>query len=240
MIHRAGIGNRRSVATAGLLLALLTAAGCSYGQRVPPARQSPSPAFGGVYHTVERGQTLWRIARTYEVDLETLQWVNDIDDVTNLRVGRVIFIPGAQTVRNVLPFVPEEEVPVAGAPVAMIWPLKGRLSSGYGPRGRRKHKGVDIPARKGTPVKAAAKGKVAYSGNGMRGYGKVIVLKHDDDLSTVYAHNSALLTSMGEWVEQGQVIARVGSTGRSTGPHLHFEVRVRGVARDPLEYLPSP
>jgi murein DD-endopeptidase MepM/ murein hydrolase activator NlpD len=165
--------------------------------------------------------------------------VNDVEDVRDLRVGRILFIPGATSVLDVVPVKPEDEIPPSVAKIQIVWPLMGRETSGFGPRGKRHHDGVDIAAPRGTPVKAAAGGKVVYSGSGMRGYGKVVVLKHENELSTVYAHNSALLVRMGEKVDKGQVIARVGSTGRATGPHLHFEVRRRGVPEDPMGYLPS-
>jgi len=192
-----------------------------------------------VYHKVEKGQTLWRISRSYDVDLETLQWVNDIEDVTQIKTGRMIFIPGASMTLKIKPFIKGEGKP-SKTVLILQWPLKSRISSTYGPRNGKKHYGLDMAAKTGVPVKAAATGRVAYSGNGMRGYGKVIVLKHSDDLSTVYAHNSKLLVSMGERVKRGQIIARVGATGRVTGPHLHFEVRRRGVPEDPLDFLPSP
>ena len=195
--------------------------------------------FGGVYHKVEAGQTLWRIASTYKVDLETLQWVNDVEDVTDLRVGRVLFIPGVDKVMAVAPYRPGDETPSRNR-ISIIWPMRGRTSSHYGPRGDRKHQGIDLAAPTGTPVKASANGKVAYSGDGMKGYGKVVVIKHASELSTVYAHNSKLLVRMGERVKQGQMIARVGQTGWATGPHLHFEVRRRGVAENPMDFLPTP
>ena len=196
--------------------------------------------FGGVYHVVEKGMTLWRIARGYGVDLETLQWVNAIEDVTDIPVGMRIFIPGAGKVLHLKPYRPGE-IPTPRPPqaVAIMWPLNAAPSSAYGPRRGRRHEGIDLPRPKGTPISAAANGRVVYSGQGMKGYGKVIVVKHNEDISTVYAHNSKNLVRMGERVKQGQVIARVGSTGRATGPHLHFEVRRRGVAEDPLRYLPK-
>ncbi|MDF1536775.1 MAG: LysM peptidoglycan-binding domain-containing M23 family metallopeptidase [bacterium] len=195
--------------------------------------------FGGVYHEVKAGQTLWRIATTYRVDLETLQWVNDVEDVTDLRIGRILFVPGVNKVMEIEPYRPGDEIP-SSQKISIIWPMSGRTSSRYGPRGDRDHQGIDLAAATGTPVKAAAEGKVAYSGDGMKGYGKVVVIKHASELSTVYAHNSKLLVRMGERVEQGQVIARVGQTGWATGPHLHFEVRRRGVPEDPMDFLSAP
>jgi murein DD-endopeptidase MepM/ murein hydrolase activator NlpD len=90
----------------------------------------------------------------------------------------------------------------------------------------------------GTPVHAAAGGKVIYSGDQVRGYGNMVVLRHDGDLVTVYAHNSVLLVHTGDTVALGQEIARVGDTGRSTAPHLHFEVRRGESPRDPMQFLP--
>ncbi len=205
------------------------------------SEQNAAPQqYTGVYHEVKPGDTLWRIAKTYGVDLETLQWVNDVEDVTDLRIGRVLFIPGAERLLEIIPFTPEEEAPPLIKKIGVLWPIKGRLTSRFGMRGKRMHEGIDLAAPKGTPVHAAAAGKVVYSGAGMKGYGKVVVVKHGSEFSTVYAHNSSLLVKMGERVEEKQVIARVGSTGWATGPHLHFEVRRRGVPEDPLEYLPAP
>ena len=100
----------------------------------------------------------------------------------------------------------------------------------------RMHEGIDIAVPSGTPVHAAAAGTVIYAG-WMTGYGNLVVLDHGNGLATAYAHNSSLLVSVGQHVSQGQTISLSGSTGHSTGPHVHFEVRVNGVAVDPLLYL---
>jgi murein DD-endopeptidase MepM/ murein hydrolase activator NlpD len=122
--------------------------------------------------------------------------------------------------------------------VTLSWPLgEPVLTSAFGARDGRRHEGIDLGAPKGTPVLAACAGHVLYAG-GMRGYGKMIVLQHEGDLLTVYAHSSALLVKAGQKISAGQAIARVGQTGRATGPHLHFEVRRRQIPQDPLEYLP--
>ena len=218
--------------------ALILSLGCALPKPYRPAEKISPRDFGGIYHVVEKGQTLWRISRAYGVDLETLQWVNNIDDVTSIPVGKKLFIPGADEVKKVIPYRPGEADPLVSAPAVLFtWPLRARLSSGFGPRRNRDHHGVDIPAPKGTEFVASAGGKVVYSGNGMRGYGEVIVIKHPGDLSTVYAHNSVNMVRLGDRVAKGQVIGRVGRTGRTTGPHLHFEIRKRGVAQNPLKYL---
>jgi len=122
-----------------------------------------------------------------------------------------------------------------GAPLA--WPLQGVLYGRYGVRGGRRHDGIDIAAPEGTPVLAAAAGRVIYAGE-QAGYGALVILKHDDGLVTLYAHNSRVLVSEGERVRSGQPISRVGETGRTTGPHLHFEVREGTRPRNPLLFLP--
>ncbi len=124
---------------------------------------------------------------------------------------------------------------------SFIWPVSGRITSYFGGRenfGQKDyHSGLDIAVPHGTRVKAADGGKVTFAG--WRGsYGKLVIITHDDGTKTYYGHNSALDVSAGERVYQGQTIARVGSTGRSTGPHCHFEVRVNGSATNPLNYLP--
>jgi murein DD-endopeptidase MepM/ murein hydrolase activator NlpD len=118
----------------------------------------------------------------------------------------------------------------------LIWPVNGPVTSGFGIRWGRMHEGIDIAAPSGTPIAAAAAGSAIYAG-WMSGYGNLVVIDHGGGLATAYAHCSAILVTVGQQVSQGDTIALVGSTGHSTGPHLHFEVRVNGVAVDPLLYL---
>ena len=118
----------------------------------------------------------------------------------------------------------------------LIWPCDGVVVSGFGMRWGRMHEGIDIGCAYGTPNRAAASGTVIYAG-WLGGYGNLVVVDHGNGLSTAYAHASSILVSVGQSVSQGQTVSLVGSTGHSTGPHLHFEVRVNGIAVDPLPYL---
>lgn len=121
-----------------------------------------------------------------------------------------------------------------------IWPTKGVLTSGYGWRWGRMHRGIDIAADVGTPIYAAASGKVAYAGWNSGGYGYMVEIEHADGSMTRYAHNNRLLVQTGQQVEQGQQISEMGSTGYSTGPHLHFEIHPNGDgAVNPMAYLPN-
>ena len=123
-----------------------------------------------------------------------------------------------------------------------LWPAKGKLTSGFGNRknplgwGSRFHQGIDIANSSDTDILAAGKGVVAFSGT-KSGYGKVIIINHGNEFNTLYAHNQKLLANVGDRVEKGQVIGKMGSTGRSTGCHLHFEVHKNGNPINPLEVL---
>ena len=118
----------------------------------------------------------------------------------------------------------------------LIWPCDGVVVSGFGMRWGRMHEGIDIGCAYGTPNRAAASGTVIYAG-WLGGYGNLVVVDHGNGLSTAYAHASSILVGVGQAVSQGQTVSLVGSTGNSSGPHLHFEVRVNGTAVDPLGYL---
>ena len=208
-------------------------------------------------HHVQAGQTLWRISRTYQVPLEVLLRANALDDPTQLVAGSALWIPGAP---RELPVPPAELQPAArvapprrhspstipragGRPLdpaargePFAWPAPGVLISGFGSRERDDHLGIDLACPAGTPIRAADDGVVLFSGE-QRGYGKLVLIAHEGDVVTVYAHNERNLVSPGERVARGEEIARVGQTGNATGPHLHFEVRVGTQPRDPLGFL---
>jgi murein DD-endopeptidase MepM/ murein hydrolase activator NlpD len=119
----------------------------------------------------------------------------------------------------------------------LVWPVRGRVTSEYGWRWGRMHQGIDIAAPTGTAIIAAKRGVVIQAGQ-MGGYGNVVIIDHGGGFSTVYAHQSRIVARSGQSVEQRQIIGYVGSTGHSTGPHLHFETRVNGSAQNPRRYLP--
>lgn len=124
---------------------------------------------------------------------------------------------------------------------AWRWPTNSVVvTSRFGTRGGDHHDGIDLRANTGTPISAAGDGQVIYSGNKIRGYGKMVVIRHEGRLSSIYAHNSKLYVKSGQNVRRGQAIALSGNTGHSSGPHLHFEVREGVTAVDPMLLLPSP
>ena len=120
--------------------------------------------------------------------------------------------------------------------ISLARPVSGTITSRFGLRGRGTHTGLDIANNVGTPIKAAAAGTVTYSG--WKGsYGNLVIISHGNGVQTYYAHCNSLYVTAGQYVSQGQTISTVGSTGNSTGPHLHLEIRVNGVAQNPQNYL---
>jgi murein DD-endopeptidase MepM/ murein hydrolase activator NlpD len=123
------------------------------------------------------------------------------------------------------------------SPTGFIWPVHGVLTSGYGPRWGRMHTGIDIGARAGTPIVASKTGEVIFAGR-LGGYGNCVVVDHGEGVATLYAHQSRIGASEGQLLNQGDVLGWVGSTGHSTGNHLHFEIRIDTHPRNPRPYLP--
>jgi murein DD-endopeptidase MepM/ murein hydrolase activator NlpD len=229
--------------------------------KAAPARTPPIPMAGseyheepevvGVVHLVRKGETVYRIARAYGLAPADLLEENGIVDPKQVAIGTELFVPGATRVVGLdettgsgggkgvtaAPPDPEPERPASAVKAKLAWPLKGVLYGRYGVRSGRRHDGIDVSAPEGTPIAAAAPGTVIFAGE-QSGYGSILILRHEGGLVTLYAHCSALLVDEAAVVKAGQVIARVGQTGRSSGPHLHFEVREGTRPRNPLLFLP--
>ncbi len=200
-----------------------------------PGLETPSstPKSSGDYHIVKKGETLYRISRMYDMKVDELKRLNDLKS-DNIEIGQKLMVRGERC--EIVEKTPPPPVNVQ-KPQGIISPLKGRITSKFGIRAGKPHKGLDIAAPIGEPISAVMDGKVAFAGR-QRGYGNVVIIEHKDYIMTVYAHNDANLVRLGDSVKKGQPIATVGNTGKSTGPHLHFEYRVQGKAIDPLTVLP--
>ena len=233
----------------GAALCALALASASLPACAPRSAISPPNSVqrsAGFYHIVRPGENLFRIGKAYDVPYEELARRNGIRDPRELRVGQKIFVPRATRQLPVEVITPGEpinsgrngsEAPNADGSL-FLWPVKGSLNSGFGPRGASFHDGVDIGAPEGTPIHVVEKGQVIYSDE-LRGYGNIVIVRHEGGIVSVYAHNQVNLVHEGQRVARGEIIARVGSTGRVTGPHLHFEIRKNNLAQDPLRYLPQ-
>ncbi|MGE5416772.1 MAG: peptidoglycan DD-metalloendopeptidase family protein [Acidobacteriota bacterium] len=192
------------------------------------------PGSGERLHRLEKGQTLWDIARAYQITTDELVKANpELKDPQRLHIGQVIKIPGS---KGYTPIVSPQ--PASRSLQSMFsWPVLGVITSKFGWRKKfGNHHGLDIACPLNTPIKAASSGIVSFAGM-RRIYGKMVMIKHRNGVETVYAHASKLLVKEGQRVRRGQVIARVGVTGRTTGPHVHFEVHRNGTAINPLRKL---
>ena len=217
----------------------------------------PSPRL----HTVVAGDTVNEISQHFQVAMNELVRLNDLPPPYTIIVGQKLRLPAgrpataalsqAQTRTKVgatqksaikLSSKPRRGPALARPPTrasaTFAWPTGGRVISGFGPKGKGLHNdGINILAPRGAAVKAAENGIVAYSGNELRGFGNLLLIKHSDGFMSAYAHNEQLLVARGEVVKRGQTVARVGSSGNVTTPQLHFELRKGKRAVDPKRYL---
>ena len=197
----------------------------------------------GLRYQVKPGDNLYRISKAYGVPVTELARENDIKDTSRIEVGTTLVVPHATRdlpVQMITPDRSRADRPsdVPSGTTAFAWPVtRGLLSSRFGTRGEGHHDGVDISCPEGTPVRAARSGRVLYADT-LRGYGNLIILEHDGGWATVYAHNRENRAQVGQAVKQGDVIAAVGESGKTSGPNLHFEVRKDNVACNPLFFLP--
>jgi len=201
----------------------------------------------GVRHAVARGENLASIAKQYGVTTSDIMSANDLANANQIKIGQQLIIPGANKAaaasgvasvsrqsRSLAAIITGQGAsaePVAGS--KMNWPVRGTITQYYSWR----HNGLDIANKTGTPIYAAAAGTVTEATWNAGGYGYYIIIDHGGGLKTRYAHLSKFATRVGDQVAKGQNIGFVGSTGNSTGPHLHFEVMVYGRRYNPFSYL---
>ncbi len=233
-----------------------------------------------VYHTVQKGQTLYTISKVYGVDKIYLARINKISDPTQLRIGTRIYIPGASVKKRVpvtvthithppkpkpkktvkpavtktkkrppikkpkkraVKKVVKKTAPSKKAPVGkgtFIWPVKGKLVKKFNSRSSVGSKGIEVSARNGTPVSSAAAGKVIYSGDGISGYGNLLIVRHDDSFFTIYGYNRKNLVEEGAFVSKGEKIALSGKPPSGGVPRIYFEIRYGKKPVNPISYLP--
>ncbi len=210
---------------------------------IRPGDQLNILPVNGVLHTVTRGDTLTSLASRFKVSVDDIVNYKDngLSDATaSLVVGSKLVIPGGTK-----PFAMQQVVAYSGSGAAPTsaklgsgifgWPVSGSITQRYWSG----HRAIDIGAWIGSPVKSADSGYVAVAATGWNtGYGNFVIVDHGNGFSTLYAHLSSIYVRKGENIARGQQIGAVGTTGNSTGPHLHFEIRYHGVQRNPLSYLP--
>ena len=238
--------------------------GISENSVLTEGQQVRFPSVKGVLYKIKEGETLWDISSANDVDVQEIASANSIDSPDKLKIGQEIIIPGVDKVNvraaaltakvnsrtsgtsNVKPTniqLASRGTSAAGSSsTGFIWPLRGVITSYFGTRvdpisGKPAyHEGIDIAAPTGTDIKAATNGTVIYSG-WKNDYGNYIKMSNGNGIETYYSHNSKNLVSVGQRVSKGEVIAKVGSTGRATGPHVEFGITKNGKAVNPLSYL---
>jgi len=199
------------------------------------------------YHRAVKGDSFQALAEHYSVPVESIARFNS-QLAGGLKPGQKVYIPFEESADWDAEFYEDSDRKVASVDpadigkVTFLWPVKGRVSSRFGRRvmhgrGRHFHEGIDIAARKGTPVKAARSGHVVYATSRIPGYGNMVIVQHPDKYSTVYAHLTKIGVKKGQFVTRGQQVGTVGRTGRATGHHLHFEVRAKRQPVDPTPLM---
>jgi LysM repeat protein len=223
-----GIANKYHIT----LDALISMNGITDARRIYTGARLRVPNISGIVHTVAKGDSIGSIASRYGISVTAILDANDLGSST-IHPGQALFIPGARMSSSELKKALGELV---------MWPIRGPLSSGFGYRPnpftglRTFHNGLDIVAPLGTPIKAAMDGRVADTGYNSI-YGNYVILSHADGYQTLYGHMSKVFVRKGASLAQGEILGAVGTTGYSTGPHLHFSVFRRGCAINPLKLL---
>jgi len=255
---------RCAVAAVAALLVVLIPSGCGSGRPAPVYEGFGGPVPAG-YYRIRSGDTLSRIAARHGVDVETLIRWNHLGDPDQIHAGRLLRVKppqrkGRTAGRSVRRTAKQTQRTIARtsrqgkqagietrpkatrrgtraiAGLRWQWPLKGKVARKFR-SGDRTRQGIRIAGRPGQKVVAAESGTVVYSNNGLKGYGNLIIVKHNNDYLSAYGFNHRLLVREGDRVQRGQGVAEVGKT--SAGAYrLHFEVRKKGTPVDPLKYLP--
>jgi murein DD-endopeptidase MepM/ murein hydrolase activator NlpD len=213
--------------------AIIASNSISNARLLPEGKMLRIPNMDGIPYTVQKGDNLSKISKSMGVPLEVILDVNAMRSET-IAAGQSLFLPGARMSPEALRMSLGE---------LFIFPVRKDISSNFGWRKDpftgepRYHKGVDLKANMGTPVKASLDGTVSLLMRNDREYGNYVIMKHPNGYSTLYAHLSAFSVKQGDRVAQGQKIGEVGSTGRSTGPHLHFSLYKNQRELNPLDYL---
>ncbi len=202
-------------------------------RRIQAGSTMKVPNRDGLLYTVKPGDTISAIASRHGTTINAVLDANDMKSQA-LEVGQVIFVPNArlnETERRI----------ILGELFA--WPTAGTYTSGFGTRADpftgypRFHNGIDLANRVGTPIRAAASGRVVHIESQVGNYGRFVILRHPDGFQTLYAHLDSFSVRKGQYVDRGAVLGAMGNTGRSTGPHLHFSVIHNGTFVNPLRYL---
>ncbi|MBL7022405.1 M23 family metallopeptidase [Patescibacteria group bacterium] len=221
---------------------ILWANDLSFYSTIRPGQKLKIPPVDGLAYKIKKGDTLESIAKKYQSDLNEIVEFNKLVSVNDIIAGQEIMIPGGIKPSTYVPttrtiasvFTQPASSPATDGGGKLLWPTNSRRITQYY---KWRHSGLDIGNKTGQPIYASESGKVTTAGWNAGGYGYYVIINHGNGLETLYAHASKLYVKKGESVSRGDIIAAIGSTGWSTGPHIHYEVKVNGVRKNPLDYI---
>lgn len=219
----------KGIFVAGLLCILLASIfGCATVEREAQTNIPAPDISEGIYHSVKKGQTIYQIARLYQTDIDTIITANSITDCSKIEIGQKIFIPYRH-----------EERQVSSDSSGFIWPIDGKIICGFGSiLDNSPSKGISLRPAGEKDVHAAKSGRVVFTHPDLKGYGKTVIIGHDDNFYTVYTNLAQILVNQDQEVLKGAVIARLGDSPSQLGSFLHFEIRKGGCSQNPLYFLP--
>ena len=216
-----------------------TDAAAASGQARSESQSARAPRPDAI--TVKKGDTLYALANRYDVNAKQLASINGLKSPYVIMPGQTLKLTAPRSGKKPAAKSPTPSatasLPADNSRISWQWPVQGRLITTF-KSNKSGRKGIDIAGREGKDIKAAAPGKVVYSGNGLISYGNLVIIKHNRTYLSAYAHNRKLLVREGDSIKAGQVIAELGKTGADS-PRLHFEIRKNGKPVNPLNYLPS-
>ncbi len=199
-----------------------------------PGQKLKSPATG--IYAVKKGDTVYSLSRKYSVDMPAFTRLNNLKRPYALSIGQKLRVPNGSRVQK--KGQNKTYIPLPQSGKGFMWPVKGVMISSFGAKAKGYHNdGINISAKLGSYVRAAESGVVVHAGSKIKGFGKLILIRHSGGWITAYAHNSALLIKKGQHIKRGQAISRVGQTGGVNRPQLHFEMRKGSRAINPVPYL---
>jgi murein DD-endopeptidase MepM/ murein hydrolase activator NlpD len=205
--------------------------GCAMTPDVKPIASQSISLPPGIYHQVEKGETLWRISKAYGTDIDELARINQITNSAAIEIGQKILIPNQFQHKPVLLKYADSD--------DFIWPLRGRVVGSFGQViSNMQIKGINIAPHGSRDIIASRSGRVVFLSNNFAGLGKTIIIDHGDGFFTVYSLSSEVFVKPGDSVKQGTVIAKLGYAGEGSKGYLHFQVRKGHLPKNPMFYLP--
>lgn len=219
---------QKAIVISTFTLYIFNLIGCATVETIPKSLPlSRPPSISGTYHRLERGQTLWRISKLYDIDIDEILNINNLNDSTRINAGQILFIPNRSTK------IYSDRIRKDSG-YDFIWPVRGKVVSGYGDKtANLLNKGITMRISSNSDIMASNSGIVVFVNEMLRGYGKTIIISHNNGIMTVYSLLSETLVKPGEYINKAAIIAK-GENGI-----MHFEIRKGHIPQNPYYFLPN-